>query len=166
MSPTGLEPLDLLKLLEADLTPFVADRKGLLSIAAEPWDFLELLAERPNGWRAVLLWEGDDNTQDNALAGRFLKNTFSIGITCQKGLAVKAGEYLLKTRADGGLALLALVAEIRARVGSYIFPDNVSDRYPLYLGTAPLTLPDATPLAGYRLRFALVTTPEPIAYRE
>ncbi len=166
MSHTGLEPDVLLNLLEEDLLPWMKEQKGQLSLAEEPWHFLELLAESPQGWRGVLHFDGDENRMQSADEGAFLRNRFSFGVSCQKGLGVKAGQVLHKPRPGGGLALLKLIALSRLRIRSFVFPADVSQRYVHYIGCDPVTLPDGTPLAAYRLRFELTAHPEPVtAYR-
>ncbi|WP_043585363.1 hypothetical protein [Geminisphaera colitermitum] len=161
----GLEPEDIIRTLHDDLQPFVKEHGGRLSVADDPWNFLELLAEKPTGWRCVLHWAGDNNTQDHPLAGCILDNQFAVGITCQKGLSANPQEQLYKPRAGGAPSLLRLVALTRARVRSYVFPNGVSNRYVMYHGAEPVTLPDGTPLQGYRLRFSITATPEPVTYR-
>jgi hypothetical protein len=162
----GLEPDTLLTLLEDDLTPWVKELKGLLSVAADPWNFLELLAESPVGWRGVLHWDGDENRMDHPDSGCYVRNRFSFGVTCQQGLTAKPLQSLHKARPGGAPALLRLVALARLRIRSFAFPADVSERFVRYAGTEPVILPDGVPLAGYRLRFELTAHPEPVpAYR-
>jgi hypothetical protein len=165
LSDNGLEPAQLLQLLHDDLTPFVQDNAGLLSIASDPWNFLELLSEKPNGWRCILHWDGDVNIMSDPRAGCFCDNNFSIGVTAQKGLSAKPQEQLYRPRAGGAPSLLALVAMVRARVRGFLFPRHASQQSTLYLGCESIALPDGTPLDGYRLRFSVKATPEPVQYR-
>lgn len=160
---SGLEPDHLLNLLEEDLTPWVKELRGLLSVAADPWNFLELLAESPQGWRGVLHWDGDEALSENALGGCFVKNRFSFGVTCQKGLSARAEQALHKVRPGGAPSLLKLVGLARLRLRTFAFPADVSERFVRYAGCDPVVLPDGTPLAGYRLRFELTSHPEPVA---
>lgn len=159
---TGLEPDRLLALLIEDLTPWMAEWKGQLTVASDPWNFLELLSEKPTGWRGVLHWEGDDNLMEHPANGCFVANRFSFGVTCQKGLTLRPEERLYKKAADGTPALLRLVALARARIRSFAWPADVSERACLYKGCDPLILPDGTPLMGYRLRFTLTAHPQAV----
>lgn len=161
--PAGFEPDQLVAFVLDDITPWAKGLRGLVTVAADPYNFLELLAESPQGWRAVLLWEGDDNQSDNPLAGCFVKNRFSIGITCQKGLTINPQESLFKNRPGGAPSLLKLLSLVRLRVRQLVFPEDVTERYVRYAGADPVVLPDGTPLAGYRLRFELTAHPEPIS---
>ena len=162
-----LEPDLLLAKLVSDLEPWVREQKGLLSVAADPWHFLELLAEAPQGWRAVLHFSGDDNRMDDPDAGCWCNYRFEVGVTCQKGLSLDPEEGLYKPRPGHAPALLRLVALTRQRIRSLEFVVEGSPRHVLYRGREPIVLPDGTPLSGYRLRFELIAHPEPIeAYRQ
>lgn len=162
MSSIGLEPDRLISLLHGDLTPWMKERKGELCVAADPWNFLQLLAESPDGWRGVLHFDGDANRADHHSSGCFLDNNFSFGVTCQKGLSLDPEEKLFRPSPDGTPSLLRLVSAARLRIRSYAFPADVSDRFVTYRGCEPLVLPDGTPLMGYRMRFALIAHPEPV----
>jgi hypothetical protein len=160
-----LDPEQILSLLVDDLTVFTKSNKGTISVAADPWNFLELLAEAPQGWRCVVHWAGDENLQPDIPAA-FLKNEFHVGVTANLGLTIKPGEAVMKKRPGGTPSLLKLVALTRDRVRSFVFPPEVTSMHPQLLGTDPVTLPDGTPLAGYRLRFSLTTHDEPVVYRQ
>lgn len=161
----GLEPDQLLDLLVQDLTPWMAEMKGTLSVASDPWNFLDLLSQSPSGWRGVLHFEGDDNRQEHVDEGCFLNYRFSFGITAQKGLTVRPEERLYKSTAEIP-AITRLLAAARLRIRSLAFPADVSQRLVKYTGCSPAILPDGTPLLGYVLRFELIAHPEPVtAYR-
>lgn len=157
-------PEQLLQYLHDDLVPFVREHKGLLSIAADPYNFLELLGEAPSGWRLVLHWAGDENQSADTPAA-FLRNEFHVGITCNLGLTAKPGEAVMKKRPGNAPSLLKLVQLTRARVRSLVFGANTTGQ-PSYLGCDPVVLPDGTPLAAYRLRFSLISADEPVTARE
>lgn len=158
----GLEPDQLVTLLEDDLTPWVKELKGQLTVADDPWNFLELLAESPVGWRGILHFDGDENKMGHPSEGCYLRNRFSFGISCQRGLTAKPLQALHKARPGGAPALLRLVALARLRIRSFALPADVSERFVRYAGSEPVVLPDGTPLAAYRLRFELTAHPERI----
>lgn len=158
------DPSSLLTYVRDDLALWVRGQKGLLSVASDPWNFLELLAESPAGWRCVLHWHGDNNETPDTPAA-FLKNEFHLGVTCNLGLTATPGEQIAKKRAGGTPSLLSLVGLTRARLRSLVFPDGVAESSVTYLGCVPVVLPDGTPLAAYRLRFSLMTADEPITPR-
>lgn len=157
-------PDALLTELRADLEPWVAKKKGTVSIALDPYNFLELLAESPAGWRAVLHWEGEANPSDNAQAGCFCPQKISIGITKNLGLVAKKDEALVKSLL-GNPAFLKLQADLRDRVRGYVWPEQTTERYMLYKGADPVSLPDGTPLAAMRLNFELTIGLPPVEYR-
>lgn len=161
MHPT---PAQLLQNLHDDLTPFVRQQKGQLSVAGDPYHFLELMGEAPVGWRCVVHWAGDENQSQEGPAA-FLRNEFHVGLTCNLGLTPKPGEAVMKTRPNHGPSLLELVQLTRARVRSFSFGDGTTGQ-PTYLGCDPVVLPDGMPLAAYRLRFSLISSDEPVTFRE
>lgn len=157
-------PEELLTILHEDLTPFTRELKGTLSVAADPWNFLELLAEAPQGWRLVLHWAGDENQMTEVPGAAINKSEFHVGITCNLGLTAKPGEAVMRKRPGNAPSLLRLMTMTRDRVKSFVFPDGTSGQA-IYLGADPITLPDGTPLAGYRLRFSLMSADEPVTPR-
>jgi hypothetical protein len=159
---SGFEPDQLIAHLLADLTPWVKGRKGEILVAAEPYHLLELLAEKPTGFRIVLHWDGDTNSQEHADGAAYLANAFSLGLTCARGLTIRPMDRLHTRGADGSPALLQLVALLRHRVRSLAWPAGETERGAVYRGAEPLILPDGTPLMGFRLRFTLSALPTPV----
>ncbi len=159
------EPQTLVEHLHGDLAPFVREHKGTLSVAADPFHFLELLAEAaPQGWRLALHWQGDENVAGDQVPVAILKNEFHVGVVAHHGLSAKPGEALMKKRAGGGPSLLRLVRLVRGRVRSLVWPEHTGGTA-MYLGCEPVVLPDGTPLQGYRLRFSLMSADEPVTPR-
>lgn len=159
----GLEPDQLLALLHADLDSWVRERGGLLSVASDPFNFLELLAEAPAGWRAVLHFESDENRQDNPDEAALLDMVWSLGVTCQKGLSIRPEERLFLPGPAGAPALLRIVATLRLRMRGAVLPSCLFGGRVHYLGAQPLVLPNGTPLLGYQLRFRVTGVPTPVA---
>jgi hypothetical protein len=157
-------PDDLLAELRDDLKPWVQKRKGMLSIATDPYNFLELLAQSPAGWRVVLHWDGEDNTAEAAQAGDFCTQRISLGITANLGLTANPSEGMVTDTAVRK-AFLGLVADLRDRVRGYVFPDQVTNRYMHYKRAVPVVLPEGVPLAGMKLDFELIAALPPAVYR-
>lgn len=164
MNPAAYTPDTLLLELHEDLSAFLAANRGALSVAAEMYDFLQLLTESPAGWRVVLLWEGEENPGDDAQAGCFPTQRFSLGVTANLGLTASPEIGLIKPSASRP-ALLQLVAAVRDYVRGHVFRGEVSTKYPLYKGADPVVLPDGMPLKAYRLRFELTVGLPPALYR-
>jgi hypothetical protein len=158
-------PDTLLLELHEDLSAFMAANRGHLSVAGEMYDFLQLLTESPAGWRVVLLWEGEENPGDNAEAGCFAANKFSLGVTANLGMTASPEIGLIKPSASRP-ALLQLVAAVRDWTRGHVFRQGVSTKYPLYKGADPVVLPDGMPLKAYRLRFELTLGLPPVLSRE
>ena len=165
MSAEYYTPDKLLGELHDELSPWVRTQKGTLSIARDPYHFLELLAESPAGWRAVLHWDGEINPSDEERAGVFARQRISIGITANLGLRFDTDSALVKSTAARP-ALLSIVAAVRERVRGYVWPEGITNEVTLYAGCEAVTLPEAdVPLAGYRLNFELIIALPPVEYR-
>jgi hypothetical protein len=148
-----------------DLASWVKAKKGELSVARDPYNFLELLAESPAGWRVVLHWDGETNPSDDAQVGVFAAQKISLGLTANLGLTAKPDESLHKP-SPARAALLKILADVRERVRGKVWPDDITARYMLYKGTDAIVLPDsAIPLAGYKLNFELTIGLPPVEYR-
>ncbi|WP_414664901.1 hypothetical protein [Horticoccus sp. 23ND18S-11] len=158
-------PDAILTEMRADLEPWVRAKKGELSIARDPFHFLELLAESPASFRVVLHWDGESNPGDEPQAGVFAAQKISLGVTANLGLTAKPDEALHKATANRA-ALLRLLADVRDRARSYVWPDETTARYMLYKSADVIVLPDSgLPLAGYRLNFELTIALPPVEYR-
>jgi len=157
-------PEKILAELRDELTPWVRTGKGELSIALDPYNFLELLSQTPAGWRVVLHWNGEKNESQNPQAGDFCSQRLQLGITANLGLTAKPSESLVKPT-PSRKALLRLVGEVRDRVRGYTWPDETTGRHALYKGCDPIVLPEGLPLAGYTLDFELLIALPPADYR-
>ncbi|HRJ48143.1 MAG TPA: hypothetical protein PKY38_12335 [Opitutaceae bacterium] len=165
MSAEYYTPDRLLNELQDELAPWVRAQKGALSIARDPFHFLELLAESPAGWRAVLHWDGETNPATEEQAGIFAPQRLSIGLTANLGLTAAPDQALVKATASRP-ALLVLLAGLRERVRGYVWPEGITNRFTLYTGCEPVILPEpAMPLAAYRLNFELIIALPPAEYR-
>lgn len=158
-------PATLLTFIKDDMAPFVKKQKGLLSVASDPYNFLELLAQAPSGWCCILHSHSDSNTTQEIPDAAFLANEIHVGVTCNLGLTATPGEQIAKKRPGGAPSLLELVGLTRDRMRSMVFPDGVTDGAFTYLGRDPVVLPEGVPLAAYRLRFSLMTADAPITPR-
>ncbi|WP_043588981.1 hypothetical protein [Geminisphaera colitermitum] len=159
-------PDALLAELHADLEPWLRANKGTLSVAADPYNFLELLADSPSAFRVVLHWAGEQNPSDQEGAGVFAPQKFDLGVTANLGLTATPEIALFKPGPNATRPpLLQLVAAVRDRVRGYTWPAGNTTRYMLYRGCDPVTLPDAMPLRAYRLQFQLTIGLPPAYYR-
>ncbi|BET67207.1 hypothetical protein ASA1KI_21250 [Opitutales bacterium ASA1] len=162
-----MEPDTLLQTVHDDLAPWVRARRGLLSVAADPYQFLEVLAEAPQGWRAVLHWAGDESGGSHPLEGAFVDHELHLGISANPGLTIAADVALFGPRAGNTPAILRLVALARAHVRGLVLrtPEEDTEQYLHYRGCAPVVMPEGIPLRAYRLRFTVTAALTPVAYR-
>ena len=164
------QPDDILARVERWLAPVVKKKGGNLSVASDPWNFLEKLALSPTGFLCVLHWNGDSNTSENtAEAGTFLDNVIEIGISTNLGLTIDPEAGLYKPRSNNAVPLLRLVGELRDHVRGLLFPDGTTNRVLTLRGTVPVTMPTPTgnvPLAAYKLTFGIITAPPPVQFTE
>jgi hypothetical protein len=148
-----VSPADILKPLHTALTPWVAEKKGVLSIAKDPYHVLELLAESPVGHRVILAFAGDTGMGDQPQIP-LAKATIEVVLSYNLGLTAKPDEALITARGDRP-SLLALVHDVRMRVLGIRFPDEITDVHIAYGGCEPVVTPDGVPLAAYRMQFSL-----------
>lgn len=157
-----MTPAELLTLVHDDLKVFVSTRGGVVSLAADPYNFLEQLAESPAGFKLVVQWAGDDNRTGSADEGVFADQLIEIGISAATGLTIRPEAALIATRPGGAPALLTLVGEVSLRIRSMVISrptqQDCEPRFH-YLGTQPVVLPDGVPLRAYALRFSITAAP-------
>lgn len=153
--PTQLSPADIITKLQTQLAAWVTAKKGLLSIAEDPWHVLELLAETPVGFRVILHWAGDRNAADDIDDG-IDNHTVEVIVSKNRGLAAKRGDHLVEPRA--GVALLVLVGQVKAKIkGSFaLWEQEITQGEIEYRGCEPVTTPEGVPLDAYRLSWSLL----------
>lgn len=149
----NLKPNDIVLALRDHLEPSVKSARGIVSIANDAFQVLELLGESPAGFRVVLLWEGDTDATGQPLAG-IVAHAIAVVISNNRGLRVWNGENLHRDTVAGP-SLLTRLSEIRTLLLRYRFPEGVTDECLLYLGTQPEVTPEGLPLDAYRMRFRL-----------
>jgi hypothetical protein len=155
----GLTPADILRVIQADLKEWAGTVRGQISIAKDPWNVLEILAESPSGLRAILHWAGDRQLGDQDDAPLASANVEVI-LGYAMGLSKDPGSDLVNPQFNARPAVLDLVSELRGRLLSLDFdsdPENADESAETlrYVGTEPVTLPDGTPTHAYRLKFEL-----------
>jgi hypothetical protein len=159
-----MSPAALLRYLRNDLEPWCTARKGVLSIAGDPGQVLDFLAQAPHSFRVVLSWGGDDGKDEMEESG-IVDNHFEVWLIQAKGLRATPGEYLVK----GEPAFLELLSDLRARVRSLGFPaDESTYGRVLYKGCKPFPNPDLAfelTTVGYCLRFDLTGVVPFIGFR-
>ncbi len=149
----ALSPAGLLLDLETTFKPWILARKGFYSLAGDPGDVLEALADKPLTFRVVLAWGGDEDQTGQEQAG-IVTNTFEVWIIKAKGLRLKAGDHLVR----GDPAFLELVSDVRAFVRAHEWPAEITQERCLYTGCRPIDpeLSLVMPTSGYKMTFQLI----------
>jgi hypothetical protein len=156
----NLTPSDIILTLRDYLTPYVVtEQRGLVSVANNPFEVIELLSESFGKFRTILTWAGDEDSTGYAIAG--IVHTFiEVVVSSNRGMRIWKGENLHTDYGPEGnrqVALVTRVDEVRKRLRAYQFPAEVSDEQLMYLGCRPEVTPEGWPLDAYRLRFRLTT---------
>jgi len=156
-----MSPTRILQALREDLAEYVAEQKGTTSVAKDPWQPIEILADRPTGFRVILLWAGDEPDGSNELheAEGILPSVLcnvEVYVSLNLGLVRDPGTKLFED--DGATPLVERVNEIRARVLSlaFEFDGETLGRF-RYRGCAPVVTPEGWPLTAYKLKFGIVS---------
>ena len=162
-SPLPLAALstdELLRFIRDSIGPWVAARRGTLSIAADPWNVLEILGTRPGGFRVVVLWAGDKKRGEHEEAG-VVDHSFQIVTGMGRALTREPGLHLADG-ASGAEPLYKLIGELREVLRGLQFPDGVTEGALNYLGTDSFTTPEGLAIDSYVSTFQLgAYLPEP-----
>jgi len=161
----ALDPNHILLAIERDLlheddqhTGWATANKAIVSIAGDPFEVYEILAEGPRGFRVILLWEGDDDQPQGGTSYGITENRIEVTLSGNRGLSLKPGDNLHRDSPDGRPALVTLLASLRREIRSIRFADDGSSSAALeYRGSAPVVTPEGVRLDAYTLRFAITT---------
>lgn len=154
-----MTPDRIASLVKAGLTPYAVPKKGSVVVARDPFDVLELLLAGPRGMALVVHYAGGE------AAGGDFGEAESVNEETDELIEVVVGTAMgpeatneLRLLKDSGSrpGLLQRVAEVRAKVLAFVFPDEETTlRRFKYRGCESVTTPEGYALAAYRLRFAL-----------
>jgi hypothetical protein len=151
----GIRPDQILVYAKRAIDAIVRRNKGAVSIAKDPWNVLELLAESPAGFRCILHWAGDKLLGDQEELP-LLTSRLEVILSYNLGLTATAESALVeKSPLTDRPSLLRLVAIVRERVLQKLWPADFTEEQIRYVGTDPVGTPEGIPLAAYRLVFEL-----------
>lgn len=146
-----LNQIDLFGLIKTDLQ---AIGGGILvSIARDPWEVQELLAEAPGRFRVIMCWDGEDTIDDHRTG--LVAHKFRFIVSQNRGLPVIKGLNLSVGRA-GDPALMTLANTVRDRLRTISFPDNKTSILLQYQGSDLVKVETggmSLNLDAYELRF-------------
>ena len=132
-----MTPPRLLHLLAAQLDGPVAAEGGRLHVCGTPDDTLELLAVSPEGWRAVLQWQGHDPLPDTRGTGK--TGRFAIVVQTARGLRADRGADAWRPPEDAdpeadapgaNKSTLALATYVAGLARACVFLDEAAEPLP------------------------------------
>ena len=149
-----MTPQSLLQLLHDDLEPWAKARRAEVSLAADAYDVMEILYNRPGAMRIILHWGGDDAQGSTGQEG-VVTHRIDVVVARPHGLPQEKGDMLVKST-HGAAPMLTMLEDVRQHLRGLPLPADFSNEGFLdYRGTEPLVTPEGVPLAAYRLKFAL-----------
>lgn len=155
-NPTASTPHvgQLIEAIRRDLADWMASRGGVVGVAQDPLAVLEILAGgAPRGWRATILWAGDESADARRIQAGTVTTALQIVVDANPGLTQRKDAAVFQESA-GRPALTDLCAQLRGRALSWRFPtETVQDGKVYYRRTAPYSYQQALPLAAYQLEF-------------
>lgn len=148
-------PAVLLLALQTDIEQWATEHTALVSIASDPFEVYEILAEGPARVRVILHWVGDKDDSGEKFDLGIVRNAIEVIISHNRGLQIRPGDSLLRGT-DTRPSLVALLSSLRSRVRSLILPeDDATTRSFEYRGTDPVVTPEGLRLDAYRLHFEI-----------
>ncbi len=113
----------ILQALEGHLGPKIAAAGGVLSVADNPWDVVDLLKVTPEKWRVILSFEDEEAAQERCPGG-WTAGTFVLYIQIHKGFEAKRGTTIHRPTPAARVAMTRRCAQVRAWMRAIQFPAN------------------------------------------
>ena len=154
MSNPAITPNELLTAVRDGLAPLAEHWEGAISLATNPFEVIEMLAQSPGTPRIVILWEGEADATGGQRPGGIVTHTVALIISMNRGLPIWSGQVVSGAAADTP-SILERLAELRTAMLSIAFPGGSTSQRFFYLGADSETTPEGLPLDAYRLRFSL-----------
>lgn len=150
---TPINIADLMRRVRTGLTAWAAANKGEAEIASDPWNVLEILAQRPGGFRIIILYSGRNKRGEHEEA-RVADTRFQIVLSMGRALTRKPGQHLADG-ASGAKPLFQLLDEAENVVEEISMPRGVTEVTPDLIGDEPFTTPEGIALDAYVATFQL-----------
>ena len=145
---------EIIQQIRDSLTPYVAAKRGSVSVAKDPFHVLELLLLTPDGFLAVVHFAGDEDLGQSRHTG-VIKLRLEVFVSQQRGLAAEPGVELIGPT-PGEDPLYVLVAKVRAFIRAIEFPDDGTTSGTIwYKGSEPVAGPEGATFNAYKLRFEI-----------
>jgi len=147
----------LLDAVYTDLQAWAATLGGHVSLARDPFDLLEVLGNRPAGFRLVLYYAGDSKADPSVRTGTVVQHVVRIIPHIDLGPTKEPLIALFRRTSARQLPLLELTDLVWARVMRYriagLTPPNDGFWYEGLRDGVPL--PDGSTLAAYNMEFRI-----------
>lgn len=142
----------ILQAMKVDLAGYLPELKGNVVVARDPLHALDLLCEAPDGFSAVLNWDGE-TTAESRING-VCESRFRIVLVANTALHDEQDKTLFEKRGSKR-SVLGMVSAVLERALAWRFPANlVHEQRVFYSGCDPVTGPEGLPRAAYALRFS------------
>ena len=146
---------DIINKIRAELDPYVASKRGSVSVARDPYHVIELLYLTPDGFLVVVNFAGDEDLGQSRFTG-VIRLKIDVIVSQQRGLAAEPGIELLEPSAPGDDPLFVLASKIRAFIRAIQFPDDGTTSGTLWFKRSEIVPgPDGTQFNAYRLSFEI-----------
>ena len=144
--------------LEDHLRPVITAEKGLVSIAAEPQEALELLGKQaPERWGICLVWQGYGGPSDDDF-NEGQVNKLSVFVRVPVGLMMGPGNAVHRGTPGGAASVLELVEFVNVALRRIVFDnEDIEARRLRLVKSEWYRKEDGKTLRIHELQFELVT---------
>lgn len=149
---TAVDVGKILTAMKTDLASHLPSLLGHVVVSRDPMHALELLVEAPNGFSAILNWDGE-TTAESRMNG-VCESKFRIVLVSNTSLEDEQDNSIFQS--DGTQrSVLGLVSAVLARALAWRFPAKLMHEETVsYIGCDPVSGPEGLPRAAYALRFS------------
>lgn len=120
-----MTPALLIHSLEESLRPLVEGERGSLSISETPEETISLLAHKPDGFRCILQWAGEDGDADTH--GTSAVARIAIILQTPRGLRADRGADAHRRLNDDAKPILELSETLKKHLFGLVFVDETAE---------------------------------------
>lgn len=122
-----MSPALLLRTVEDALRPLIEAERGVLHVSETPEETISLLSVKPDGYRAILQWQGEDG--DDSTFGTSSLARLAIVLQVARGLRADRGADAHRA-ADGVVdakPILELASSVKKHILNFLFVDEEAE---------------------------------------
>lgn len=116
-----MTPALLISSLEDALRPLITGAQGQLFVSETPEETISLLAAKPDGFRTILQWQGEDGDTDTH--GTSALARISVVLQTPRGLQVDRGADAHRSPEGGAPPILALSDKVKKFLFGLVYTD-------------------------------------------